>query len=61
MTFLGTVIDCASLVYARALPEHTMIGGVIHVGVCMSLRVFQRMLSLMAAASSVIPLGLLHM
>ncbi len=36
MTFLGTVIDCASLDYAGMLPEQPASGSVIQVGDCTS-------------------------
>ncbi len=62
--FLGTVIDLAQM-RIWITPERSMtiyrLLESFRFGTSCLLRVFQRMLCLMSAASSVIPLGLLHM
>ncbi len=50
----------ACLDFVRTLPDYT-VAVLFKLGTAWPLRVFQRMLGLMAATSSVIPLGLLHM
>ncbi len=47
--------------YTGTLPEHQRVAVSFKLGTPCPLRVFQRMLGLITAASSVIPLGLLHM
>ncbi len=64
ISFLGTVIDSARM-RAVLTPEHALViqqlVASFKLGVPHPLKAFQRMLGLMASASSVLQLGLLHM
>lgn len=64
VAFLGTVINSAQI-QTWLVPEHSLtiqqLAVSFNLRVSLPLRVFQRMLGLMAATSSVIPLGLLKM
>ncbi len=51
----------ASQDFAWTIPEYSAIVASFKLGTSRPLRVFQRMIGLMSAASSVMPLGLLHM